>query len=286
MKTMTTDTPNLLSPSRYSTIETVFSNGVAQIWLNRPELRNAMNDVLIAELHDAIGAAIDDPEVRVILLAGHGKAFCAGGDLGWMRKAREMSADEARQDSVKLAQVLRQLYESPKPVVARVQGAAFAGGMGLVAAADIAIASTDAKFCLSEVKLGLIPAMISPYVIKAMGEPNARRYMLTAEVLGAAEAYRIGFVHDIAPPEEFDAMVNQILGHLVQASPNALNETKRLIRDVVTMPIGDQVMNETAARIARVRASDDAQEGIAAFFEKRKPAWVPKLEPSGESSDV
>jgi methylglutaconyl-CoA hydratase len=275
---MNQQTPNLLSPTQYTTIETVFESGIAQIWLNRPDLRNAMNDVMFTELFDAFAAAIADVDVRVILLAGRGKAFCAGGDLTWMKTARNMSAEDARKDSVKLAMVLRQIYESPKPVVARVQGSAFAGGMGLVSACDIAIASTDAKFCLSEVKLGLIPAMISPYVIKAMGEPNARRYMLTAEVLDAAEAYRIGFVHDIAQPDDFDAKVNAILGHLIQGSPNALNETKRLIRDVVTMPIGDEVMNETAARIAKVRASDDAQEGIAAFFEKRKPAWVPKLD--------
>ncbi len=274
---MSPQTPNLLSPARYTTIETVYASGIAQVWLNRPDLRNAMNDVMFVELYDAIGAAIADDTVRVILLAGRGKAFCAGGDLTWMKTARSMSAEEARKDSVKLAMVLRQIYESPKPVVARVQGSAFAGGMGLVCACDIAIASSDAKFCLSEVKLGLIPAMISPYVIKAMGEPNARRYMLTAEILDAAEAYRIGVVHDIAQPQDFDFKVNAILGHLIQGSPNALNETKRLIRDVVTMPIGDLVMNETAARIAQVRATDDAQEGIAAFFEKRKPSWVPKL---------
>jgi methylglutaconyl-CoA hydratase len=275
---MMTPPPNTLSPAHYTTIETVYAKGIAQIWLNRPDLRNAMNDVMFTELYDAFAAAIADPDVRIILLAGRGKAFCAGGDLTWMKTAKSMSAEDARKDSVKLARVLRQIYESPKPVVARVQGSAFAGGMGLVSACDIAVASTDAKFCLSEVKLGLMPAMISPYVIKAMGEPNARRYMLTAEILDAAEAYRIGFVHDIAQPEEFDAKVNAILGHLIQGSPNALNETKRLIRDVVTMSIGDEVMNETAARIAHVRASDDAQEGIAAFFEKRKPAWVPKLE--------
>ena len=261
--------------SKYSTVEILFEDGIGQIWLNRPDLRNALNDVLIAELHQAISAAIADPKVRVILLAGKGKAFCAGGDLNWMKTARNMSAEEARKDSVKLAEVLRLMYESPKPIVARVQGSAFAGGMGLVAAADIAVASTDAKFCLSEVKLGLIPAMISPYVIKAMGEPNARRYMLTAEVFEAAEAYRIGLVHDIAQPEGFDELNNTILGNLLLASPNAMHETKRLIRDVSGQPIGDAVMNETAARIAKVRASDDAQEGIAAFFEKRKPSWVP-----------
>ena len=260
----------------YTTLETELTQGIALVWLNRPDLRNAMNDVLIAELADAVGRAIEDDAVRAIVLAGRGKAFCAGGDLAWMKKAREMTPDEARRDSGHLARVLRMLYESPKPTVARVQGPAFAGGMGLVAACDIAIASTDAKFCLSEVKLGLIPSMISPYVIRAMGEPRARRYFLTGEVFDAAEAYRIGFVHDIAPPEELDAEVNAILGHLVQGGPVALAEAKRLIRDMTGRPIDDAVTEDTAARIARIRASDEAQEGIASFFEKRKPRWVPQ----------
>ncbi len=274
-------TPKKKSPfasASFTTLETQLSHGVAQIWLNRPDVRNAMNDVVMNELNEAFTKAIADDQVRVILLAGKGQAFCAGGDLNWMKKARQMSADDARVDSVRLAQVLRIMYDSPKPIVARVHGSAFAGGMGLVAAADITVASVDTRFCLSEVKLGLIPAMISPYVIKAMGEANARRYMLTAEVFEAGEAYRIGFVREIAQPHELDNKVNEILGHLIQASPMALAETKRLIRDVSGQPIGDAVMHETAARIAAVRASDDAQEGIAAFFEKRKPSWVPKLE--------
>lgn len=262
----------------YTTLETILANGVAQIWLNRPDVRNAMNDVLMNELGEALKAAIAEPSARVILLGGRGNAFCAGGDLNWMKTARTMSAAEATKDSVRLATLLRIMYESPKPIVARVHGSAFAGGMGLVAAADIAIASVDTRFCLSEVKLGLIPAMISPYVIKAMGEASARRYMLTAEVFEAAEAYRIGLIRDIAQPFELDAKVNEILGHLVQASPMAMAETKRLIRDVTGQPIGEAVMNETAKRIAKVRASDDAQEGISAFFEKRKPNWVPKVE--------
>ena len=258
----------------YQTIETQLNQYIAIIWLNRPELRNAMNDVVIAELTEAVGSAVEDNAVRAILLAGRGSAFCAGGDLNWMKKARDMSADEARKDSGHLAGVMRMLYESPKPTVARVHGPAFAGGMGLVAACDIAVASTDAKFCLSEVKLGLIPSMISPYVLKAIGEARARRYFLTGEVFSAAEAYRIGFVHELSQPEELDATINALLGHLILGGPKALGECKQLIRDMAGRPIDDALTADTAARIARVRASDEAQEGIAAFFEKRKPKWV------------
>lgn len=259
----------------YETLQTQLNQGVALIWLNRPELRNAMNDVVIAELTDAFERAGDDDEVRAIVLAGHGSAFCAGGDLGWMKRAREFTPEENRADAAKLAKMLRTIYENPKPVVARVHGPAFAGGMGLVAACDIAVASTDAKFCLSEVKLGLIPAMISPYVIRAIGEQAARRYFLTAELFEAAEAYRIGLVHELCMPAELDASVNAILGHLLQGGPVALGEGKRLIRDVAGKAIDDALAAETAARIAAARASDEGQEGIAAFFEKRRPAWVP-----------
>ncbi len=259
----------------YTTLETEIRNGVAYVWLNRPDLRNAMNDVLIGELNDAIARAIADKAARAIVIGGRGTAFCAGGDLAWMKRAREMTPEEARKDSGNLARAMRMLYDSPKPTLARVHGPAFAGGMGLVTACDIAIASSQAKFCLSEVKLGLIPSMISPFVIRAMGEPNARRYFLTGEVFDAAEALRIGLVHDLAQPEALDAKVDAILGHLVQGGPVALGECKRLIRDISGRPIDDSVTEETSLRIARVRASDEAQEGIAAFFEKRKPNWVP-----------
>lgn len=261
----------------YTTIETELTQGVALIWLNRPELRNAMNDVLIRELTDAVEAAIEDDAVRAIVLAGRGKAFCAGADLAWMKSGRQMTPEESRQDSFALARLLRLLYESPKPTVARVHGPAYAGGMGLVTACDVAVVSHDAKFCLSEAKLGLIPSMISPYVIKAMGETMARRYFLTAEVIDAAEAYRIGMISELAAPDELDGAVNAILGHLLMGGPNALRECKQLIRDMTGRSIDDEVAADTAGRIARVRASDEAQEGIASFFEKRRPAWLPSI---------
>lgn len=258
----------------YSTIETELTHGVALVWLNRPELRNAMNDVLIDEVTDAAQRAIDDDQVRAIVLAGRGKAFCAGADLAWMASGRRMSPGESLDDSMRLARLLRLLHDSPKPTVARVQGPAFAGGMGLVAACDVSIASTEARFCLSEVKLGLIPAMISPYVIGAMGRQQARRYFVTGEVFDAAEAWRIGFVHELAQPDELDARVNEIVGHLLAGGPEALGECKRLVQDVAGRDIDETIGYETAARIARVRRTDEAQEGIAAFFEKRRPAWA------------
>jgi len=260
----------------HTMIETEFAQGIALIWLNRPDTRNAMNDVLIAELTEAFRTAIADPAVRAIVLAGRGRAFCAGADLNWLMKARDMTPQERHDDSIALARLLRLIHDSPKPTVARVHGPAYAGGMGLVAACDIAVASHDAKFCLSEAKLGLLPAMISPFVMKAMGVSHARRYFLTAEVIEAAEAWRIGFVHELVAPEELDARVNAILGHLVLGSPNALHECKRLILELAGRPIDDAIAEDTAARLARVRASDEAREGIEAFFGKRRPNWVPQ----------
>lgn len=256
------------------TIETERSGGVARIWLNRPELRNAMNDTLIRELTRAFEQAIADDAVRAIVLGGRGSAFCAGGDLNWMKRAREMSPDEAFEDSRNLARLFRTIHESPKPVIARVHGPAFAGAMGLVAACDIALGSPGAKFCLSEVKLGLIPAMISPFVIARIGEPQARRWFLTAEVFDAQQACRIGMLHDVHPAEQLDAAIDALLANLLQAGPSALREAKRLIRDVTGRPIDDALTDETARRIAAVRASAEGQEGIAAFFEKRKPSWA------------
>lgn len=258
----------------FTTVQIDTANSVRTIWLNRPEVRNAMNDVMIAELNAGIRAAIADPQVRVIVLAGRGKAFCSGGDLAWMKSARTMTADEARRDSGQLAQVMRALYESPKPTLACVHGSAFAGAMGLVSAVDIAIASEETRFCLSEVKLGLIPAMISPYVIRAIGERHARRLMLSAEVFQAPFAQHIGLIHEAVPADDLPKTLQSLLTHLLAAGPNALGGTKALIHAVTGRVINDDLIADTAARISAARASDEGQEGISAFFEKRSPAWL------------
>ena len=260
----------------YATLETTLQQGVAVIWLNRPDMRNAMSAELIAELTDAVGAASEDDAVRAIVLAGRGKAFCAGADLNWMKRAAGYGPAENEADAARLATLLRTIAESPKPTVARVHGPAFAGGLGLVTACDIAVASHDATFCLTEVRIGLIPAMISPYVIRAMGPRAASRWFLTAEVFDGAEAYRNGLVQEIAAPEELDGAVNAILGQLLLAGPAALAATKALIRDVAHRPVDDALARETARRIAAARASDEGREGIASFLEKRRPRWHPE----------
>lgn len=258
----------------FTTLEIETIDRVRTLWLNRPDVRNAMNAEMIAELDAAITQAIADDTVRVIVLAGRGKAFCAGGDLTWMKAARDMPADAARQDSANLARVMRRLYESPKPTVACVHGSAFAGAMGLVCSVDVAIASDETRFCISEVKLGLIPAMISPYVIRAIGERQARRLMLTAEVIQAPLAHRIGLIHESVPTTQLQATLQALLGHLLAGGPSAMDQTKSLIHAVSGRAIDDSLVAETAARIGVVRASDEAQEGIAAFFDKRPPAWL------------
>lgn len=260
----------------YSTLETTLQQGVAVIWLNRPEVRNAMNAALIGELTDAVARASEDDAVRAIVLAGRGKAFCAGADLNGMRAAAVADPAENEADATRLAALLRTIAESSKPTVARVHGPAFAGGLGLVAACDIAVAAAGASFCLTEVKIGLIPATISPYVIRAMGARMASRYWLTAEVFDGAEAYRHGLVQEIAQDEELDGAVNALLGRLLQGGPGALAATKALIRDVENRPIDDALVADTARRIAAARASDEGREGIAAFLDKRAPNWHPQ----------
>jgi methylglutaconyl-CoA hydratase len=260
----------------YSTLETTLQQGVAVIWLNRPEVRNAMNAALIGELTDAVARASEDDAVRAIVLAGRGKAFCAGADLNGMRAAAVADRAENEADATRLAALLRTIAESSKPTVARVHGPAFAGGLGLVAACDIAVAAAGASFCLTEVKIGLIPATISPYVIRAMGARMASRYWLTAEVFDGAEAYRHGLVQEIAQDEELDGAVNALLGRLLQGGPGALAATTALIRDVENRPIDDALVADTARRIAAARASDEGREGIAAFLDKRAPNWHPQ----------
>jgi len=267
-------------PTQYETLEIAEINAVAIVWMNRPEVRNAFNETMIAELTAAFTALDQDTAVRAVVLAGHGSAFCAGADLNWMKKMAGFSFEENQRDAMGLAGMLHTLHTLSKPTLARVHGPAFAGGMGLLAACDIAVASQDAEFCLSEVKLGLIPATISPYVLAAMGERAAQRYFLTAERFSAAEAYRIGLVQELTLPGEIDATINEILGHLVTAGPVSLAATKDLIRAVARKPLDAKLIADTATRIAKARASDEGREGVRSFLEKRKPAWHPETKPS------
>jgi methylglutaconyl-CoA hydratase len=261
-----------------STLKIDITHRVAIVWMARAEVRNAFNETTIAELTETFRALGADPEGRAIVLAAEGPAFCAGADLDWMRRMAQYSNDENRADALKLATMLRTIHECPKPVIARIHGPAFAGGVGLVAACDIAVASITAEFCLTETKLGLIPATIAPYVMRAMGANQARRYFLTAEKFDAGEAYRIGLVHNIAPPEALDGAINELLGALMLTSAEAVTEAKRLVRDLAFRPIDDALVADTAERIAAIRQSVDGREGIASFLEKRKPRWVSEYE--------
>jgi methylglutaconyl-CoA hydratase len=258
----------------HTTLEVSIADEVAFLWLNRPEVRNAFNETMIAELTAAFEELDADPSARAVVLAGRGKVFCAGADLNWMKRMGEMSLEENREDAMVFGRMLKRLHSMRKPTLARVHGAAFAGAMGLIAACDIAVASADSEFSVSEVRLGLAPATISPYVLAAMGERAARRYFLTAERFDAAEAHRIGFVHELAQPEELDAKVKAILGQLLQCAPGAQAVTKDLIGAVARRPLAADLMQEMAERIARARASDEGREGARAFLEKRPANWV------------
>ncbi len=267
------------APSRtrasYTTVDVEIRNGIALLALARPDVHNAFNAALIAEMTAALAALERDDAVRAVVLLAHGKSFCAGADLNWMREMAAYGDAENLADATALATMLKTLNELSKPTIARVHGAAYGGGVGLIACCDIAIAAQDATFSLSEARLGLIPATIGPYVIDAIGARSARRYFLTAERFTAAEAYRIGLVHDIAIAEALDDRINELLGDLIVAGPCAQAESKALIRAVARRPVDDAMVADTASRIARIRASAEAREGVAAFLAKRKPAWVP-----------
>jgi methylglutaconyl-CoA hydratase len=262
----------------YAALQVDIRNAVALITLNRPDVHNAFDQTLIAELTEALRATDADETVRAVVLLGAGESFCAGADLNWMRRMASFSTAQNLADARALAAMLSTLNTLSIPSIARVHGAAFGGGVGLVACCDIAIATQDATFALSEARLGLIPAAISPYVIEAIGARAARRYFLTAERFTAAEAYRLGLVHDLVLPDELDPRINELLGFLVTAGPRAQEECKALIRAVAHRPIETGVIADTARRIARVRASPEGREGVAAFLAKRKAAWVPRGE--------
>ena len=246
---------------------------VAQVSLARPEVRNAFNEAVIAELTAAFRALDADDTVRVVLLAGDGKAFCAGADLNWMRRMADYSREENLADAAALAEMLRTIAACRKPTIARVHGDAYAGGMGLVAACDIAVAAEGVEFCLSEVKLGLIPATIAPYVARAMGANAAQRYFLTAERFDAATARAIGYVHEVAPAAALDASVQHFVDAFLAASPEALASCKQLLREVIDRPIDATLIGRTAEMIADARVSPDGRHGVLSFLGKTRPRW-------------
>ncbi len=255
-------------------LEKVDDAGVAWLVLNRPEVHNAFNDALIAELTAALKRLEQDPKVRAVLLGAEGKSFSAGADLNWMKRMAGYSKEENRADARGLAGLMQTLNELAKPTIALVQGAAYGGGVGLVACCDIALAATRASFCLSEVKLGLIPAVISPYVIAAIGARAARRYFVTAERFDAEAALRLGLVQEVVAPEELEAAGQRVLDALLAGGPEAQAAAKRLVRDLAEQPIDDTLVEETAKRIAEIRAGAEAKEGVSAFLEKRRPSFV------------
>jgi methylglutaconyl-CoA hydratase len=272
------------SDAGYTTLAIEIRNGVALVALNRPDVHNAFDETLIAELTDALRALDAEPTVRVVVLLGSGRSFCAGADLNWMRRMADYGTSENLADARALARLLATLAGLSKPTIARVHGNAFGGGVGLVACCDIAIGAVDATFALSEARLGLIPATIGPYVVEAIGARAARRFFLTAERFTAAEAYRIGLLHDLAPLPELDARINELLGALMVAGPRAQAEAKKLVRTLGGRPIDAAVIEATAKHIAAVRASPEGREGVAAFLGKRAAAWVP-VEPRPDAAD-
>ena len=258
-----------------STFLTVEAAGpVATITLTQPDVRNAFSDEVIADITRAFTWVGAQAQVRAVVLAAEGPAFCAGANLNWMRAMADYTREENLVDAGKLAEMLRVIYTCPKPPIARVQGDVYAGGMGLVACCDMAVAASHAGFCLSEVKIGLIPATISPYVIRAMGPRAAHRYFLTGERFDAAEALRTGFVHQVVEAEALDSAVDGLLKHLLSASPAAVQACKKLVLDVAGREVDEALIAETVAGIADIRASAEGKEGVQSFLNKRKPNWL------------
>ena len=258
----------------FTALEIELTGPVATIWMNRPDLHNAFDETLIAELTAACVALDKDEDIRVVVLAGRGKSFSAGADLNWMKRAANNGLDDNLNDARALAKMLRTLAEMKKPTIARVQGAALGGGMGLAAACDITVASTKAVFATSEVKFGIIPSAISPYVLRAIGARQATRYFQSAERIDSVRAREIGLVHEAVEPEQLDAKVQEIVTTLLQGGPLAQAAAKDLIRAVDSRPINDNLIEDTAHRIAHLRATPEAREGISAFLDKRQPNWI------------
>lgn len=252
------------------------AGAIAWIWLNRPDVHNAFDAGIIAELTAAFEDYAHRPDVRAIVLAGRGKSFSAGAQVQWMKEQGAASVDENAKDARKLANLFRAIAEAPKPTLARVHGAAMGGGVGLAAACDIAIGSSTAIFAMSEVRLGLVPATIAPYVVRAIGERHARRLFQTGERIDAVTAQRIGLLHEVAPPEELDARIATVIDAILMGAPLAQVAAKDLVEAVANKPINEEVVQETALRISLCRAKPEAVEGLSAFLEKRTPSWAPQ----------
>ena len=249
---------------------TVQGEGITHVTLNRPEVRNAFNAGLISELLEIFTKLGSDDRCRVIVLQANGKTFCAGADLNWMKNMASFTKEENLADSRKMALMLNTIYACPKPVIAKVQGDAYAGGVGLASVCDILVASTQVRFCISEAKLGLLPGTIAPYVIRALGEQASRRYFLTAEVFTAAHAKELGFVHELVDPEALDNKVDEICQAIMSNGPLAVMACKKIVRDISQKPITPEMLEDTVERIAAIRASDEAQLRMKAFLEKSK----------------
>lgn len=247
---------------------------VAEVWLNRPDVRNAFNDAVIAELTAAFTALAAEPDLRAVVLAGHGKAFCAGADLNWMRAMADYDWDQNRADAQALADMLWAIHRCPVPVIGRIHGDCYAGGVGLAAVCDTVVAAESVGFCLSEARLGLLPATIGPYVVQAIGVRAAQRWFTTAERFDAAEARRIGLVHETCPAEQLDARVQALVDALVANGPAAVRACKRLVQDLAGAPLTAELRADTARRIADIRGSAEGKEGVSAFLAKRSPGWL------------
>ncbi|PID49309.1 MAG: enoyl-CoA hydratase [Proteobacteria bacterium] len=253
--------------------------GVATLTLNRPDKHNAFDDSLIAALIQQLAQLAEQPNLRVLLLRANGKSFSAGADLNWMHRMADYTTEQNHADALQLAKLMQCLHDFPAPTIAVVQGAAFGGGVGLVACCDMALASADARFSLSEVRLGLIPAVISPYVVRAIGVRAAQRYFLTAERFSAAEALRLGLIHELAASEALlEKRLAAIVNHLLLGGPQALHAAKQLIASVSEQALDPALIAETAKRISHLRASAEGREGLNAFLEKRTPNWVSWVE--------
>jgi methylglutaconyl-CoA hydratase len=246
---------------------------VAEVFLNRPEVRNAFNDGVIAELTTTFAAFARDADLRAVVLGGHGKAFCAGADLAWMRAMADYDWERNRADAQALADMLWTVHTCPVPVVGRIHGDCYAGGVGLAAVCDVLVAADGVHFCLSEARLGLLPATIGPYVIRALGERASQRYFTTAERFDATTAKALGFVHEVVPADAIDAKVGEVVGAWVANGPAAVKACKRLVHDLAGRPIDAELRAETARRIADIRASVEGREGVQAFLHKREPSW-------------